>query len=293
MTAHNTHPNHPFQALTPDVVLDALASVGMYGDGRMTALSSYENRVYQVHLEHGLERDTAAPHSVVVKFYRPERWTEAQIREEHSFSFELMSAEIPVVGPLFLNAVKESESQFPDEPPLGKLAPMGGSAAREAASVGAKSLHHHAGFAFSVSPQRGGRTPELDDFEVLEWIGRFLARIHIVGAAKPFVHRPQLNVQSFGVESMQWLLTHNMVPLDVQAQWREKCQEAINMIATNDYFIPTTGKKYHDIATIRLHGDCHPGNILWTPTEAPTADRTLLIWTMPEVAQRYKICGCY
>ena len=93
---------HPFQSLTPDVVLDALASVGLYGDGRMTALSSYENRVYQVHLEHGLERDTAAPHSVVVKFYRPERWTEVQIREEHSFSFELMSAEIPVVGPLVL-----------------------------------------------------------------------------------------------------------------------------------------------------------------------------------------------
>ena len=228
--------SHPFQSLTPDVVLDALASVGLYGDGRMTALSSYENRVYQVHLEHGLERDTAAPHSVVVKFYRPERWTEAQIREEHSFSFELMSAEIPVVGPLVL---------------LGDH------------------LHSHAGFAFSVSPQRGGRAPELDDFEVLEWVGRFLARIHTVGAAKPFVHRPALDLQSFGTESMEWLLTHNIVPLDVQAQWREKCQNAINMIASQAYFTLDKGQKDNNVATIRLHGDCHPGNILWTPTEAP------------------------
>ena len=227
---------HPFQTLTPDVVLDALASVGLYGDGRMTALSSYENRVYQVHLEHGLERDTAAPHSVVVKFYRPERWTEVQIREEHSFSFELMSAEIPVVGPLVLKG---------------------------------QSLHSFAGFAFSVSPQRGGRAPELDDFEVLEWVGRFLARIHTVGAAKPFVHRPALDLQSFGTESMEWLLTHNIVPLDVQAQWREKCQNAINMIASQAYFTLDKGQKDNNVATIRLHGDCHPGNILWTPTEAP------------------------
>ena len=241
-------PRHAFETLTPDVVLDALASVGLFGDGRMTALSSYENRVYQVHLEHGLDRDTAAPHSVVVKFYRPERWTEAQIREEHSFSFELMSAEIPVVGPLVLQG---------------------------------DHLHHHAGFAFSVSPQRGGRPPELDDFEVLEWVGRFLARIHTVGAAKPFVHRPALDVQSFGYASMDWLLSHDMVPLDVQAVWQKACQNAIDFIATKAYFTPTTaenssknGKNSENdadsgIQTIRLHGDCHPGNILWTPTDAP------------------------
>ena len=239
-------PHHAFETLTPDVVLDALASVGLYGDGRMTALSSYENRVYQVHLEHGLDRDSAAPRSVVVKFYRPERWTEAQIREEHSFSFELMSAEIPVVGPLVLQG---------------------------------DHLHQHAGFAFSVSPQRGGRPPELDDFEVLEWVGRFLARIHTVGAAKPFVHRPALDVQSFGVDSMEWLLKHDMVPLDVQSAWQEVCKNAINSIANYEYFTPATAKNTSKngikndsgstIAKIRLHGDCHPGNILWTPTDAP------------------------
>lgn len=239
-------PPHAFESLTPDVVLDALASVGLFGDGRLTALSSYENRVYQVHLEHGLGRDAAAPSSVVAKFYRPERWTEAQIREEHSFSFELMSAEIPVVGPLVLQGT---------------------------------SLHHHAGFAFSVSPRRGGRPPELDDFEVLEWIGRFLARIHTVGAAKPFVHRPALDVQSFGQDSMDWLLSHDMVPLDVQGAWQKACKKAINLIAERAYFTPARAKneaKNIDkndstgaIQTIRLHGDCHPGNILWTPTDLP------------------------
>jgi Ser/Thr protein kinase RdoA (MazF antagonist) len=241
---------HAFESLTPDVVLDALASVGLFGDGRLTALSSYENRVYQVHLEQGLARDVAAPSSVVVKFYRPERWTDAQIQEEHDFSFELMRAEIPVVGPLVLNG---------------------------------QNLHHYAGFAFSVSPQRGGRHPELDDFEVLEWVGRFLARIHTVGAAKPFQHRPALDVQSFGVDSMDWLLGHNMVPLDVQGAWQEKCRDAIDLVAKNSYFTSPISEKEDEnslkndskdqhasqIATIRLHGDCHPGNILWTPTDAP------------------------
>ncbi len=253
---HNLdHPRHAFETLTPDVVLDALASVGLYGDGRLTALSSYENRVYQVHLEHGLARDAAAPRSVVVKFYRPERWTDAQIREEHSFSFELMSAEIPVVGPLVLQG---------------------------------EHLHHHAGFAFSVSPQRGGRPPELDDFEVLEWVGRFLARIHTVGAARPFVHRPALNVQSFGIESMDWLLSHDMVPLDVQSAWQKTCKNAIDLIADKSINTPAIAKNEPQksikndsntatsatsatsaISVIRLHGDCHPGNILWTPTDAP------------------------
>jgi Ser/Thr protein kinase RdoA (MazF antagonist) len=240
---------HAFESLTPDVVFDALASVGLTGDGRLTALSSYENRVYQVHLEHGLDRDATAPNSVVVKFYRPERWTDVQIQEEHDFSFELMRAEIPVVGPLVLNG---------------------------------QNLHHFAGFAFSVSPQRGGRPPELDDFEVLEWVGRFLARIHTVGAAKPFAHRPALNVQSFGIESMDWLLSHDMVPLDVQAAWQKTCQNAIDLIAAKAINNSAMAENDHqknikidsnndasEIAIIRLHGDCHPGNILWTPTDLP------------------------
>jgi Ser/Thr protein kinase RdoA (MazF antagonist) len=144
-------------------------------------------------------------------------------------------------------------------------------------------LHHFAGFAFSVSPQRGGRHPELDDFEVLEWVGRFLARIHTVGAAKPFVHRPALDVQSFGVESMDWLLSHDVIPLDVQADWQKQCKIAIDLIAASAINTTAIAKNEHEthtkndskdkdasnIAIIRLHGDCHPGNILWTPTDAP------------------------
>jgi Ser/Thr protein kinase RdoA (MazF antagonist) len=216
---------HAFETLTPDLVLDALESVGLRGDGRLTALSSYENRVYQVQLEDGT--------SVVAKFYRPERWSNAQILEEHAFAAELMEFEVPAIGPLVLNG---------------------------------QTLHHFGGFAFSVSPRRGGRPPELDDGEVLEWIGRFLARIHTVGARKPFVARPALNVQTFAEEPMQWLLEHDMVPLDVQSAWTRGVEKAIAMVRQHDTL--NADAKRSDIRVLRLHGDCHPGNILWTPADA-------------------------
>ena len=214
--------HHVFESLTPDVVLDALDSVGLRGDGRLTALSSYENRVYQVQLEDGS--------AVVAKFYRPERWSEAQILEEHGFAQELMDAEIPVIGPLHL---------------------------------GGATLHPFGGFAFSVSPRRGGRPPELDDGEVLEWIGRFLARIHSVGAKKPFAVRPTLNLATFAQDPKAWLLAHDMVPLDVQSAWSRACDEAVALIARHPAL---TGEK-SPTRLLRLHGDCHPGNILWTPTD--------------------------
>ena len=223
--------SHPYEVLTPDLVLDALASVGLHGDGRLLALSSYENRVYQVRLEDAHDGLS----TVVAKFYRPGRWSEAQILEEHAFSAELMAAEVPAVGPLVL---------------------------------GGKTLHDFGGFAFSVSPSRGGRAPELDDAEVLEWIGRFLARIHTVGASKPFQHRPALNVAAFGDEPRDWLLTHNVIPLDVQSAWEKQCGEALRMIA--DTPLADHGKRNADsIRMLRLHGDCHPGNILWTPGAGP------------------------
>jgi Ser/Thr protein kinase RdoA (MazF antagonist) len=225
---------HPFETLTPDLVLDALDSVGLRGDGRLTALSSYENRVYQVQLEDG------SP--VVAKFYRPARWSDAQIQEEHDFAAELMAAEIPAIGPMLL---------------------------------GGQSLHHFGGFAFSVSPRRGGRPPELDDGEVLEWIGRFLARIHAVGAKRPFATRPTLNVATFATEPVEWLLTNNMVPLDVQSAWAKAAQSAIEMVANCATLTGASGQNGSQSTTssdgirlLRLHGDCHPGNILWTPTDA-------------------------
>jgi len=121
-----------------------------------------------------------------------------------------------------------------------------------------------------VSPRRGGRPPELDDGEVLEWTGRFLARIHAVGAKRPFAHRPTLDVQTFAIEPMQWLLDHQMVPLDVQTLWSERCQQAIDLIAARSDLARASGQnhsKADGIRQLRLHGDCHPGNILWTPTD--------------------------
>lgn len=215
-----TTQQHAYAALTPDVVLDALSDLGLAVDGRMTALSSYENRVYQVMLD-----DNS---SLIAKFYRPERWSDAQILEEHSFAAELMADEVPLVGPLNLHG---------------------------------KTLHHAHGFAFSVSPRRGGRMPELDDAEVLEWIGRFIARIHNVGARHPFATRPTLNVATFAVESRDWLVAQNIIPLDQQSAWREVCDQAI-ALAENAF-------SAHPAHHIRLHGDCHPGNILWTPTDLP------------------------
>lgn len=232
---------HPYQDLTPDVVQDALASVGLWGDGRQLALSSYENRVYQLHLDDGQR--------VVAKFYRPGRWSDAQILEEHAFAAELVAAEVPIVAPLLLQGA---------------------------------TLHHFGGFAFSVSPSRGGRAPELDDDEVLAWIGRFLARLHNVGASAPFADRPTLDLASFGQLPRAWLLSHDQLPLDVQSAWEKASQDALDLIADSTDSIWAAGQKSiknsgADEATtvpvqlLRLHGDCHPGNILWTPLEAPAA----------------------
>ena len=219
---------HPYESLTPDVVLDALATLDLHGDGRLTGLNSYENRVYQVFLE-----DRSA---VVVKFYRPGRWSSAEILEEHGFALELAAAEVPAVAPLELHG---------------------------------STLHHHESFAFSVSPYRGGRAPELDDFEVLEWVGRFLARIHVIGLRKPFEARPALDLQTFGIASRDWLLANEKIPLDVQREWEKACNDAIELIATTALSTGATGTFDSNLRKLRLHGDVHPGNILWTPTDRP------------------------
>jgi len=221
VSEHAAHSErHPFETLTPDVVLDALLDIGLPVDGRLMALSSYENRVYQAMLEDGT--------ACVAKFYRPHRWHDAQIEEEHVFAAELMAEEVPVVGPMV---------------------------------IAGQTLHHAHGFAFSVSPRRGGRSPEFDDDEVLEWLGRFIARLHNVGAQRDFVHRPHLDLASFGTSQRDWLLTQHMIPMDQQRAWTEACDQALAQVAKALSEVP--------YQSLRLHGDCHPGNVLWTPTDRP------------------------
>ena len=202
---------HAYAALTPDAVLDGVAALGPRPDGRFLPLNSYENRVYQVWLE-----DES---SIVAKFYRPARWSAAQIAEEHAFARELHEREIPVVAPF--------------------------------------STGEHAGFSIALYPRRGGRRPELDDPKTLEWIGRFLGRIHAVGATKPFLYRPSLDPDTFGKEPRAYLLEHNFVPADLLEAWKAVTEQALSAVS----FCYERAGRTEDI---RLHGDCHPGNILWT-----------------------------
>jgi Ser/Thr protein kinase RdoA (MazF antagonist) len=203
--------SHPYSSLTPEVVLDACASLGVRPDGRLLGLNSYENRVYQVWLDEG--------GSIVAKFYRPGRWTKEQIGEEHAFARELAEREIPVVAPT------------------------------QAAAFG--------GFEFAIYPRRGGRTPNLEDPKVLEWIGRFIGRIHAVGASSNFGVRPALTLDTFGKEPRKWLLEHASIPGELLPAWKAVTEQAL---AGVEACYARAGA----VRAIRLHGDCHPGNILWT-----------------------------
>jgi Ser/Thr protein kinase RdoA (MazF antagonist) len=210
----------PYSSLTPDCVLNAVDSVGFRTDGRMLGLNSYENRVYQL----GVEDENDNPSFLVAKFYRPERWTDEQIHEEHAFAFELDEAEIPVVAPL---------------------------------RIGQESLHMFEGFRFALFERRGGRAPELDDPDVLEWIGRFIARMHARGAVRPFAHRPTIDIETFGEWPVEYLLKNSFIPADLLESYRAAANAAL--VAVRDAYA-----RAGSVDTIRLHGDCHASNILWT-----------------------------
>jgi Ser/Thr protein kinase RdoA (MazF antagonist) len=206
----------PYAGLTPDVILNAVDSTGLRTDGRMSALNSYENRVYQVGIE------DAKP--VIAKFYRPARWTDPQILEEHRFTAELAQREIPAVPPL---------------------------AASDA------TLHAFGGFRFALYPRRGGRAPELDDPATLEWLGRFIGRIHAVGAIQSFAHRPALDIASFGDEPRGFLLGSDWIPADLRHAYASVLDQALTGV--RECF-----DRAGAVRSLRLHGDCHPGNVLWT-----------------------------
>ncbi len=208
--------SHPYDRLDPDTILDAVEAAGFIPDGRLLSLNSYENRVLQVGI------DEASP--LIAKFYRPGRWSDEAIAEEHDFSRSLQGAEIPVVAPL--------------------------------ANATGQTLHRHEGFRFALFPRQGGRSPDLENPDKLEWIGRFLGRIHQLGAERPFAHRPTLNPQTFGQDAVQALLASGQLPDELRSRYLSTVEPLL--AAIEDIFRSVGARE------IRLHGDCHPGNLLWT-----------------------------
>lgn len=204
-----------FRNLGPDDILDAVESIGYLCDGRFLALNSYENRVYQVGIE-----DTSP---LVAKFYRPNRWTDECIIEEHQFAFELADAEIPVVEPL--------------------------------RNEDGESLFHHKDFRFALFANKGGRALEIDNLDHLYHIGRFMGRIHAVGKTKKFIHRPELTVQSYLLEAKDFLLQNNFIPRDLVTAYTTLTDHLAEQVR---WCFERAGR----FEVLRLHCDCHPGNIL-------------------------------
>ncbi len=197
---------HPFAALSPELVIDAVESTGRLSDLRVFALNSYENRVYQVGI------DGSEP--LIAKFYRPERWSDAQILEEHRFSLELAEAELPVIAPLV-----DADGQ---------------------------TLLRHGDFRFSLFPRRGGSAPELSDFDTLEMLGRLMARLHAVGELRPFHERPTLDVQSFGYASVELILAR-CIPSDLRLPYESLCRDLLPRIEAKFRDIaPTTIRTHGD-----------------------------------------------
>jgi Ser/Thr protein kinase RdoA (MazF antagonist) len=206
---------HPFQNLTPGFIMDAVESQGFRCDCRTSPLNSYENRVYQVGLEEG--------EPLIAKFYRPGRWSDGQIIEEHRFSMELAEHELPVVAP-WVNSAGET-------------------------------LFHHDGFRFALYPRQGGRAPEFDNLNNLPILGRMLGRIHCIGSVRPFARRPTLDSRSFGHESVE-LISERCIPEEYRASYTAVTGQLLQEI--DDITAAAGPLRY-----LRVHGDCHAGNILW------------------------------
>ncbi len=207
----------PYAGLNPELILQAVESLDLLCDGRLLALNSYENRVYQV----GIDESTP----IIAKFYRPGRWSDAAILEEHTFSQSLMMAEIPVVAPQV---------------------------------IAGKTLHEFAGYRFSLFPRQGGRWPELDNLDHLEWLGRFMGRIHRHAGTVRFEYRPSLDIDNFGEASLHYLSGRDdLIPRYLMQNYQTVAKALLTRI--RDRF-----EQLGPLPQIRLHGDCHPGNILWT-----------------------------
>lgn len=206
----------PYANLDPSLIWHAIESVGFQCNGSLLALNSYENRVYQIGVEEGKP--------LIAKFYRPNRWSDAAILEEHQFSEELVEHEIPVIAPL------KSER--------------------------GETLHHYEGYRFALFPRQGGRALELDNLEQLEWMGRFIGRIHAVGVCRPFTHRPELNVQTHGHKPYQYLLEHHFIPDNLKDRYCQVVDDVLKKVAQCFQMVGS-------VPMIRVHGDFHASNVLW------------------------------
>ena len=214
---------HPYEALTPDLVMDAVESLGLLTDQRVFPLNSYENRVYQVGI------DESVP--VIVKFYRPNRWSRDAILEEHDFTRELKAADLSVVEPSQING---------------------------------QTLHHFEGFDFAVFPRQGGYAPEIDSFDTLFRLGNTVGRMHQVGSVKPFEYRRSMSIEDWASKNRDFLmqggfLSDSLAPAyeTLSADLIEKMEQIWEGV---------------DYTPIRLHGDCHIGNILWRDDTAHFVD---------------------
>jgi Ser/Thr protein kinase RdoA (MazF antagonist) len=206
----------PFANLDPDAILSAAEAFGLVPDGRFIALNSYENRVYQIGIE--------GERPVVAKFYRPQRWSDAAILEEHDFARELGGHEIPVAVP--------------------------------ATGPGGSTLVHHRGFRVALFPRLAGDWPDLDRPGRLAWLGRFLGRIHAVGRVRPFEHRPRIDVGEMGRDAASFLLANDFLPMELESEYRRVSARLLDAVAARMDGLGTF--------ELRLHGDCHPGNVLWS-----------------------------
>ena len=245
---HAELPPGDFSALNPDTVLDALYAAGFECDGRLLALNSYENRVYQLGLEAG--------GTVIAKFYRPGRWSDAQILEEHAFVAELAAAELDVV-PALLNPEGHSLQYFGD-------------------------------FPFALFRSQGGRAPELDRVGTLESMGRFLGQLHAIGSRQSFVHRQTLTVESFGDAALRRLMLGNWIPQDLRTSFENTARMMLDEVRA-------CWQRAGDLPYLRLHGDCHLGNVLAVPSVGDAGgerfhflDLMIAVWGL-----RCRICGCY